>query len=271
MTENDRQDTTPSADESWSPIVELRQYTLHPGKRDVLMDLFEANFVEGQELTGMKIIGQFRDLDDDNKFVWLRGFRGMPERAQSLADFYEGPIWQANRNTANGTMVDSDNVFMLRPARPASAFTLAGERPPPGSDDHSERGIVEATLLYLDADADEASTLSFFEAAVAPEVVAAGANVLAYFVTDQRENNYPILPLREGERVFVWFAGYTDRSAYESASEDQLAAGRQRASEALGLQRPPEVLRLAPTPRSLLRGTTSTCEAIPRAAIGRTR
>ena len=46
--------------QSCCPIVELRQYTLHPGKRDVLIDLFDREFVESQEALGMKVIGQFR-------------------------------------------------------------------------------------------------------------------------------------------------------------------------------------------------------------------
>jgi len=45
------------------PVVELRQYTLHPGKRDVLIDLFDREFVEAQKEVGIKIIGQFRDFD----------------------------------------------------------------------------------------------------------------------------------------------------------------------------------------------------------------
>ncbi len=61
--------------ENCCPIVELRQYTLHPGKRDVLIDLFDREFVESQEALGMKVIGQFRDLDNPNRFVWLRGLR----------------------------------------------------------------------------------------------------------------------------------------------------------------------------------------------------
>ena len=40
-----------------SPIVELRHYTLHPGRRDDLISLFDTYFVEGQESCGMKIIG----------------------------------------------------------------------------------------------------------------------------------------------------------------------------------------------------------------------
>ncbi|HEU5251458.1 MAG TPA: NIPSNAP family protein, partial [Thermoanaerobaculia bacterium] len=54
-----------------SAVVELRQYTLHPGTREVLIDLFEREFVESQEELGMSVIGQFRDLDDTNRFVWL--------------------------------------------------------------------------------------------------------------------------------------------------------------------------------------------------------
>jgi hypothetical protein len=33
------------------PIVELRQYTLHPGGRDVLIELFESEFVAGAART----------------------------------------------------------------------------------------------------------------------------------------------------------------------------------------------------------------------------
>jgi hypothetical protein len=39
------------------PVVELRQYTLKPGQREVLIDLFDKYFVESQEAAGMTIIG----------------------------------------------------------------------------------------------------------------------------------------------------------------------------------------------------------------------
>src|SRR5688572_17214164 len=103
-------------------VLELRQYTLHPGKRDVLIDIFERNFVEGQEAHGMRIIGQFRDLDSPDRFVWMRSFPDMRARAAALNGFYFGPVWQGHRNAANPTMVDSDNVLLLRPARNESGF-----------------------------------------------------------------------------------------------------------------------------------------------------
>ena len=55
-------------------VVELRQYTLHPHQRDTLIALFDREFVESQEALGMQVIGPFRDLDDPDRFVWLRGF-----------------------------------------------------------------------------------------------------------------------------------------------------------------------------------------------------
>jgi NIPSNAP len=230
----------------WSPIVELRQYTLRPGKRDALIELFDSSFVESQEATGMKVIGQFRDLDDPNKFVWLRGFPTMPQRAQSLADFYGGPIWQNNREAANATMLDSDDVLLLRPARVGSEFTLDRERPPPRADDGVDRGLVEATILHLDAPANE-EILGFFDTEIAPGLAAAGATTLACFVTEESKNSFPALPVREGEHVFVWFAGFADRVAHE-----RLTATARNAGRAPGLKRAAEVLRLAPTSRSHL-------------------
>ena len=69
------------------PILELRQYTLHTGQRDVLISLFDTEFVETQEAIGMRVVGQFRDLDDPDRFVWIRGFRDMPSRAAALDTF----------------------------------------------------------------------------------------------------------------------------------------------------------------------------------------
>src|SRR5207253_10536923 len=103
------------------PVVELRQYILHPGKRDVLIDLFDREFIETQEALGIKIIGQFRDLDHPDRFVWLRGFGDMTSRAKALTDFYGGAVWNAHRGAAQPTMLDADNGLLLPPARPTSA------------------------------------------------------------------------------------------------------------------------------------------------------
>jgi NIPSNAP len=241
--------------QSCCPIVELRQYTLHPGKRDVLIDLFDREFVESQEALGMKVIGQFRDLNNPNRFVWLRGFRDMPSRAQALKDFYSGPVWKAHCEVANTTMIDSDNVLLLHPATPTSGSSLGSKtRPPAGSNDTRSELIV-ATIYYFDAPVD-AGFVQFFEKTVKTAVIASGATVLGYFETEHSENTFPALPVREGENVFVWFARFNDPAAYERhiAALAQFPRWRDEILQELArrLKRQPEILKLSPTPRSLL-------------------
>ena len=111
-------------------VLELRQYTLHPGRRDELIGLFEREFVESQEAVGIELVGTFRDLDRPDRFVWVRGFPDMPSRAASLQAFYGGPVWAAHREAANATMIDSDNVLLLRPAANGAGFARASPSRP---------------------------------------------------------------------------------------------------------------------------------------------
>ena len=76
---------------------ELRQYSLHPGQRDVLIELFEREFIEPQEAVGTRLLGQFRDFERPNRFIWLRGFSDLRTRGESLRAFYGGPVWKAHR------------------------------------------------------------------------------------------------------------------------------------------------------------------------------
>src|SRR5262249_48599854 len=129
------------------PVVELRQYTLRPGQRDVLIELFDREFVESQEAAGMAVVGQFRDLDDPDRFVWIRGFESMPSRAEALAAFYGGPVWRQHAAAANATMIDSDNVLLLRPATPGSGFPPpAAPRPPAYPPPPAARSCLLVTL-----------------------------------------------------------------------------------------------------------------------------
>jgi len=213
-------------------VIELRQYLLSPGMRDVLVELFERELLEPQEQAGMRIVGQFRDRDRPDHFVWIREFPSMAARAEALRAFYGGPVWRAHRAAANATMIDSDDVLLLRPVHPGSGFPPVGS---PGT----PAGTITATICQRRTPIDDAF-LRRFEREVVPALREAGAPPLACFHTETADNDFPALPVRTGEHVLVWFARrLTEPATWAALAPELLAA--------------PQQLRLEPTPRSALR------------------
>jgi hypothetical protein len=230
-------------------VVELRQYTLHPGQRDTLITLFDREFVETQEAVGITVIAQFRDLDRPDHFVWLRGFAGLDERAAALAAFYGGPVWAAHRDAANATMIDSDDVLLLRPAWPGGGLALAPRGQAPAGAD-----LLVAQVCSLPPGADGAEVAGHFARHVVPLWERAGATLAGAYVTEAGPNTFPRLPVREGENVFVWLARFADARAHGQWLE-RLAADAEWTDHAEPawcgrLHGAVQPLRLAPTARS---------------------
>lgn len=243
----------------YSPIVELRMYTLHPGRRDELIRLFERQFIESQEAVGIHLIGQFYDLDDPNRFVWLRGFNDMQARQQSLQAFYGGPVWQAHRDAANATMIDSDNVLLLRPSPGSYGFTFMDTSRPRLGSIAKQDGFVAATIYYFEKPVTS-KFIDYFVSTIKPVSMDAGASVIASFVTEDSPNTFPQLPVRDGEHTFVWFAGFCDSESYKCFLAQLRESQRWKTDVERTLKKhllvKPEILRLTPTPRSRLTGTT---------------
>lgn len=218
-------------------VFELRNYTLHPGRRDELIALFEREFVESQEALGTNVVATFRNADDPDRFVWLRSFRDFRARLAACDAFYAGPVWQAHRNAANATMIDSDNVLLLKPVsgdlarNPATRAPVAAEALP--------NSLFVATTYFLAPHAARDFAV-FFAREIAPR---APGELLATFATDHTPNNYPGLPVRENETVFVALTRFAHASAYAPLP----------ASAWPHFAAPTETLRLKPTARSLLR------------------
>lgn len=213
-------------------VLELRQYKIVPGRRDAMIDVFERWFVESQEAEGMHLVGQFRDRDDANRFTWIREFADMETREQGLNAFYFGPVWQAHRDEANPLLLDNDNVLLLKPLTLELAFADTERREAPGPAE-----LVVATIRYLWKDPAEG-----FGQLFAQRVAAAGLPTLGVYVPETRENTFPRLPVRQHEKVLVWFTR-ADHQAWLAADPDLVDAQ----------ERPAQVLRLDPTLRSRLR------------------
>ena len=195
----------------------------------------------------MEILGTFRDLDDPQRFVWLRAFADMESRARALDDFYRGPVWRRHRERANATMLDSDNVLLLAPGWERSGVTPLPERV-----SGIDAGLVYAGVLLFEEPVD-AVDLMYFSDEVVPVIAAAGGTPLACLVSEHAVNTFPALPVREGDNALVWLSGF------QEPPQPGLRHALERSSTQWpGLVGEPQLLRLAPTRTSRLTGHSPT-------------
>lgn len=232
-------------------VIELRQYTLRPGTRDAFVALFDAELAEPQEAAGMRVLGQFRDLDRPDVFVWLRGFLDMEVRRRALHGFYDGPVWAAHRDAANGMMLDSDDVLLLEPAGTGPFLDARAGARPPGAEP-APAGTVVTVRVDPVGLADTARFARRYASAVAPALHAVSGRPLALLASLHAVNTFPQLSVREDENVMVSLAGFASiamagRAAADRAYRDALASLDDLRTG------PGQRLRLAATPCSVLR------------------
>ena len=218
-----------------TPIVELRRYRLHPGKREALIGLFEERFIEPQEAVGAKVLGTFRLETDPDSFTWLRGFTHMGARKAALGAFYDGAVWQANRDAANATMIDSDDVHLLRAIAPEGG--LPAEARLPRTSEWAP--AIRYTLLLSELRYPE--WVGQYHLWLRLFLRKAGADPLASFATLPAENNFPQLP--------VWANRHVHLAVLKSAAPVPELPVELRSM----LRREPERLVVSPTARSRLR------------------
>lgn len=195
----------------------------------------------------MRVLGQFRDLDAPDHFVWLRSFPDMPARAEALRSFYTGPAWKAHAAAANATMIDVDNVLLLRPAGQGVLVDLG-----PAVRDTPASSFVVATIYYLPAAPDD-GLVRFFDGTALPLLEKTGATPLALLRTEYAENNFPELPVRTGEHVLVVFTSFAGPDAYAEHSDRLAELPEWRDNVQPRLPDSVDRLRLTPTDRSMLR------------------
>jgi len=233
-------------------ICELRNYTTQPGRRDDLVALFEREFLDSQETMGSRIVGTFRNVDDPDRFVWMRAFADMPARAAALDAFYTSAAWLERRAAANATIVDSDDVLLLRPVA-GRLIEQAPVRAPAGASGRFDSRIV-VDSWFLEPRAEESFRELFAEEAV-PVLHAVGAAPLASFATLHEPNSYPRLPVRENETAFIALTRFESAEAQEAHRAALLASAAWR-GVASRIERllvaPASLLRLEPTARSAL-------------------
>jgi len=97
-------------------IVEVRSYRIKPGRRAEFIEFFQTKAVPALRAHGMKIQGPMLDLENPNKFVWLRSFPSLEERERMRTEFYVGDLWKNEREGIAMPMLESYDVILCETA-----------------------------------------------------------------------------------------------------------------------------------------------------------
>ena len=93
-------------------IVEVRSYRIKPGHREEFIKLFESKAIEAQRKYGIKIVGPMLDVENPNKFVFLRSFPSLEERDRMKDAFYGGELWKNGLEGLAMPLLESYDVIL---------------------------------------------------------------------------------------------------------------------------------------------------------------
>lgn len=106
-------------------IVEVRSYRIKPGRRKEFVELFVTRAVPALQSHGMRILGPLLDLENPNKFVWLRGFPSLEERDEMKNAFYESDLWRNELEAIAMPMLESYDVILCETSSGMYVMDLA--------------------------------------------------------------------------------------------------------------------------------------------------
>jgi hypothetical protein len=178
-------------------VLELRNYLLKPNSIENFQKLFNDRFVEPmKELEGFTV-GQFRMNDDADRFVWMRGFSDMKARFNFLNAFYlNNPVWKKYRGDANAMIVNSDNVYLLRPLEINNLNVNNAQY------QFENKNAVVVVDFYV-CNSTLEKTLALFETDFIPFLKSLKVNDVTFWVGEMSENDFPQLPVFQDKNLLV--------------------------------------------------------------------
>ena len=75
-------------------IIEMRTYKIARGKRREFLGTLETKAFPAHQKIGMKILGPFLSVEDDDTFFWMRAFPDQESRERMRSEFYDGKLWK---------------------------------------------------------------------------------------------------------------------------------------------------------------------------------
>jgi len=94
-------------------VIEMRTYKLKPGSRGRFLEIFRAKSMPAHAEIGMKILGPFLSIEDEDTLFFMRGFPDLESREPMKAKFYEGDLWKRELENALMPMIEKYEVVLV--------------------------------------------------------------------------------------------------------------------------------------------------------------
>ena len=94
-------------------VIEMRTYTIKPGKRAEFLEIFRTRSMPAHAAIGMRILGPFLSIEDPDVFFFMRGFPDLASREPMKSQFYDGPLWKNELESVLMPMIERYDVVVI--------------------------------------------------------------------------------------------------------------------------------------------------------------
>ncbi len=104
-------------------IFELREYRIKTGMRPSWVKLMDEMIIPFQQKMGMSIIGSFTAIEENDLYIWIRGFNSEDERLKLYDKVYGSDYWKKDvRNAMGDMLIKSEMKVTLMASTPESVL-----------------------------------------------------------------------------------------------------------------------------------------------------
>ncbi len=199
-------------------VLELRNYLLKPNKADEFASYFNKHFVKPMNELGGYTLGQFKIDGLSDRFLWLRGFTDMKTRIKFLNDFYiQSNVWKEFGPGANDMMINSDNVYLLRPLHSGKKDT---EESGPVNSNVLQTGNDITVIDFYICNSTLYKVIDLFETSYLPFLKKLDIQNISLWISEMSENDFPRLPVFQDKNLLVAITSYQTEKEYRKKQRE---------------------------------------------------
>ena len=194
-------------------VLELRNYLLKPNTLEEFGKYFSSHFENPMNELGGYTLGKFNISNVSDRFVWFRGFADMQARVKFLNDFYiNSSTWKQFGPEANNMMINSDNVYLLKPLTEGVTTDLLA----------NDDGIAVVDFYICNSTLDK--VIDLFNNRYIEFLKTLHINNTTLWVSEMRENDFPRLPVFQDKNLLVQITNYATEKEFgaKKKSIDQM-------------------------------------------------